>query len=193
MYYVLEKNSSLSNTYAYFSQYPDGYDSSAWISGTAFLNLPDRFSLVCDAGRPTKPSDLLLTRFNLLVASPRLVELLNSLRIQNLSYHPVGVVDEDGAEIATGYQAVQIIGRCACLDKNNAELMYSADGQTLLSVEEFTLIEDNIRPLAGAGEKPLIFRLEEFSHIALAHESIKEAFESNGIAGAKFTRTEDYL
>lgn len=193
MYYVVGKNSSLSSSYAYFSNYPDNFDRASWITGEKFSPPPMEFTIVADAGTPAATSDLLLTRFDLLVASPRLISLFNSMKIVNLQYLPVRVCDEDGAVIATGYQAVQIIGKCTCLDKENSNLMYSADGESLLAVEEFSILGKNILPVDGTDKKPLIFRLEEFSYIALAHESLKQECEKQGITGIKFTKPEDYF
>ena len=193
MYFVLKSDQSLASSHAYFSNDPVGFESTAWISGSEFLIPPPRLSLVPDEDSAQTFTDLLLTMFNLFVVSQRLVRLFKQMGLQNLRYYPVDIQDQDGKDIITGYHAVQVIGTCECLDQANADLMFSDYDQSILSVETFSIIEDNIKPFEGFEEKPLIFRLKEFPYIVLAHESIKIECERIGITGMNFIPPEKYL
>ena len=193
MYYVFGIDVGQENQFVFFTEEPDDYDSEQWDSGRKLPNPPPNLTLVADEDGQEAPSDLLLTDFDFFVASPKLISVLSSLSVENIEYYPINVVNGDGDTIASDYKAMLIIGRCACLDKNNATLRYSADNEDLLSVKRFSVLENKIVPIGSQSDKPLIFRLDEFPFITLVHESVKKACEDNDITGVEFIQTTDYM
>ena len=66
-------------------------------------------------------------------------------------------------------------------------------GSTYDGVEKFRVFENQMVPLPGRKSPPLMFRLGELEFLMLAHESTRTAFDCDGITGANFTPTEDYV
>lgn len=193
MYYVWDKNMRLTSTFAHFDEEPDDYDIDVWTSGERLVHDPPHLILTTDEERPTLLSDLLLTSFDLLVFSPKLIQLFDRIGVQNISYYPVTVINHETGADDTNYNVAHIIEKISCLDIENSECRYSADGKDLMSVEEFSILEHKIKPRDKTGGKPLIFRLAEFEFIILVDELIKNECEKEGITGVKFIKPSEYV
>ena len=192
MYYVFESNTKLAAKFIYFRTPPKGLDSGAWRVGEKFRAPPAEMTLVAEDEIPSELSDMLLARGELHVYSPRLMATLAAAGVTNIEYFPITVVDKKRGVTRADYRIANILGSVACLDVDNAELTKYADGVGYSSVEEYSLLEDRIQPLPGMKAPPLLFRLAEFKFHVIAHQSIKDAFERDGITGARFIPTQDY-
>jgi hypothetical protein len=192
MYYVFEMNTKLTTKFIYFRNEPAGLNIDEWQTGEKFRTPPAEISMVAEDEIPSELSDMLLAKVELHVYSPKLMATMASAGITNLEYFPITVVDQKRGVTRTDYRAANILGSVACLDVKNAELDEFSDGSGYSTVEEFDLLEDRIVPLPGMKSPPLLFRLGEFKFHVIAHQSLKDAFERDGITGARFIPTQDY-
>jgi hypothetical protein len=191
MYYVWQKDLTLDEEYAFFSDEPAGFDFTHWISGEPMVS-PQAIELVGDTDSPTTLSDVLLTGFQLQVFSPRLVSLLADVGIENVQYLPISIVNHETREVETSYQIANIVGAIDCLDLNNAVHARSRSSGNILRVFKFRLLPEKIVALPGR-QPPLLFRLGEFKQHLLAHESVKQACQKAGITGLNFVPPEKYV
>ncbi len=192
MYYVFEMNTKLTNKFIYFRKGPAGLDIDAWQAGERFKTPPAALTLEAEDEIPSELSDLLLAKVELHVCSPKLMATLAAAGVTNVEYFPVTVVDKKRGITRADYCAANILGTVACLDVDNSEVATFSNGSGYSSVEEFKLLEDKIQPLPGMKAPPLLFRLAEFKFHVIAHQSLKDAFERDGITGARFIPTQDY-
>jgi hypothetical protein len=192
MYYVLEMNTKLTSKFIYFRKGPAGLDIEAWQTGNKFESPPAALTMEAEDEIPSELSDLLLAKVELHVCSPKLMVTLAAAGVTNIEYFPVTVVDKKRGITRTDYRAANILGAVACLDVDNSKVDTFTNGSGYSSVEEFSLLEDQIKPLPSMKSPPLLFRLAEFTYHVIAHQSLKDAFERDGITGARFIPTQDY-
>jgi hypothetical protein len=192
MYYVLQRDTQSAGKYVYFSEEPDDYDGDQWRTGLE-IEQPPTMTLIAQDDRTTKLSDMLLNAADLQVYSPKLVATLDAAGVDNIQYFPITIVDGKTGKSRSDYKVANIIGLIPCLDIEHSSVLYFRNSKNIRSVEEFRLLADRIVPLKGKKAPPLIFRLGESEFLVLAHESIKKAFEKDGITGATFTPTERFV
>jgi len=191
MYYVLQSDTASSGKYVYFPDEPDGYDGDQWRTGAQMKEAP-ALTLISDDTRTTKLSDMLLNAADLHVYSPKLIATLTAAGVDNLQYFPIAIRHPKKGKPRDDYQVANIVGRMTCVDIEHSNVSYLRSGN-IRSVEEFKIFEDRIVPLKGKKSPPLLFRLGESEFVVLAHEKIRSAFERDGITGAKFIRTEEFV
>jgi len=193
MYYVMQRDTQLSGKYVYVRDEPDGYDGDEWRTGEKMERPPSPMTLVFDDDRTSQLSDMLLNAADLQVYSPQLVASLEAAGVDNLQYFPIRVRDAKTGKSRDDYVVANIVGRISCVDIEHSNVRYFRNSKDIRSVEEFRIFEDRIAPLPGRKSPPLIFRLGESEFVVLAHESIKSQFTRDGITGAKFVRTEEFV
>jgi uncharacterized protein DUF1629 len=193
MYYVMQRDTRLAGKYVYFGDEPDGYDGDQWRTGTEMKPPPPTMTLVSQDDRTTKLSDMLLNAADLQVYSPKLVATLTAAGVDNIQYFPITIVHGKKSKSHADYKVANIIGLISCVDIGHSNVSYFRGSKDIQSIEEFKILEDRIVPLKGKKSRPLIFRLGESEFIVLAHESIKKAFEKDGITGARFIPTEQFV
>lgn len=194
MYYVFKQDVILAGDYAFFSEGPEGYDVTIWTAGKPLREDPPLVVIKSDEDKPTRLTDLLLTRFNMLIFSPKLVQAFEDLGIKNIDYYPVKIINHETGNIDESYKAAYIIGRIACLDMANSRYRYSADGsQTLMSLKKFRLLEEKIKSNSVIEGPPFIFRLDEFPAITIVEQSVKDRIEKEGITGVRFIDPATYV
>jgi hypothetical protein len=192
MYFVWEKNIRLSGQYAHFSEEPEGFELTDWISGKPLLKSPNLIRIKSDEGKSAKLTDLVLTSFNLQIFSPKLIRLLSELGVKNIEYYPVELVNHETDEIITSYKIANILGKIECLDAENSKCERFDDGE-LMSVEQFKIDLKKLEGKKGSHQPPKLFRLGEFPFIILAHKEVKELIEKEGITGGKFVEPSEYV
>lgn len=193
MYYVWEIDlSSFTDKFAFFNEKPDGYDYRIWSSLERMEQDPPYVTLIGNRNYPTLLSDVLLCN-DLPVFSPKVVQLFDRIGIQDIDYYPVTVINHETGDADTSYKAAHITCNIPCLDFENSELEYYSDGEGLIEVYEFSILEDKIPQIDELGRKPLIFRLAEFKFHILADELVKNEFEKEGITGIKFTKPSEWV
>ena len=192
MYYVLQRDTTSAGKYVYFNEEPEGCEGRLWRTGSAIAQPASSMTLVMQDERTTRLSDMLLNSADLQVYSPKLVATSAAAGVDNIQYFPITIVDSETGAVRDDYKVANIVGKINCVDSDHANIRYSRGTGKIRNIEEFSVLEDRIVPLTGKNAPPLIFRLGELDFLVLAHESIKRAFEREGITGAKFTPTQDF-
>jgi hypothetical protein len=192
MYYVWQQDLTLDEDFGAFTNEPATYRSKTWTSAEKVVS-PPAFDLIRDEDSPNQLSDLLLTCFPLQVFSTKLVSLLGKIGIDNIQYVPVKIVHPDTGASDTSYRIANVIGAIDCLDLENSVHARASGPGTIIRVSKFRLIPERIQPWTGEDRPPLLFRLGEFKRLVLAHESVKQACETEGITGVKFTPPDVYV
>ena len=120
-----------------------------------------------------------------LVFSSRLRELLFDLKIENIQYFDLEIVNPETKEVYTDYKIANVVGLVDCVDKKKSDLKYFASGN-IKRIRKLILNENRIPRSAK------IFRLSNDVTLPIVHESVKKAFEVAGISGCLFYKVEDY-
>jgi hypothetical protein len=191
MYFVWEKDSGLAGEYSYFTEEPEGYSRKVWISGEKIEQDQPKIVIVSNDNYSTVLTDLLLTQFEMQIASPGLVKIFENLGIENVDYYPVKIINHENNDAVEDYKAIQIIGNIECLDAENSVCSFDDDGD-LMWLTEFSLKDKVIQSYQKSNRMPHIFRLAEFPYIVLADESLKNQVEKEGITGIKFVEPLNY-
>jgi len=191
MYDVMEQDTRLTSQFIYFRK-DQARVSSQWKTGERFQTPLAPLTLIAEDEVPSALSDMLLVKNRLHIYSPKMREVLASIGVSNIEYQPITLIDKKRGVTWEDYRAANIIGKVACLDVDNSEVKSFADGAGYRVVDEFRLLEDQIKPLPGMKEPPRLFRLAEFIYHVIAHESVKEAFAREGVTGVLFTPTQEY-
>ena len=191
MYYVMQMDMGQTSKFIYFRKAPSGYDSSLLRTGEPLSAPPPLVTLIAEDEEPTAVSDMVLAPSDMLIFSPKLIACLDAEGVENIEYFPIRLVDKKTGNTFDDYRLANIIGSIDCLDVDSSDVTPFEDGG-YMSVEQFSLLDDSIKPLPGTKTNPLIFRLGEFKFHLLAHESIKAACEKNNITGVEFVPTEEY-
>ncbi len=120
-----------------------------------------------------------------LLTNKKLRNILDSLNIDNIRYYPTRLINNDSAEIDEDYKITNIIGKIACVDKENSELALYPDG-------DIELIDKLVLKLEKNKRYGHIFRLSEFSPIIIISNLLKTKMEEAHITGVKIYPPEDY-
>lgn len=189
MYLIWQADIALTEKYFYANQVPRGLKTRAWKTGEEMLKPPPTYTLTWDGKSPNKLSDVVLTE--LPVWSPKVISVLEGMGVDNIQYFSIDIETGKGGEVEKSYKIPNILGLINCLDRKHAKFETFDDGE-LSWLERYRVLEDKIKPLGKGKKPPLVFRLGEFRSHVLAHESIKKAFEANGITGAEFIPPEKF-
>lgn len=191
MYYVWKQDLTLEEDFATFTNEPEAFRAKLWTSAEE-LNAPPAFDLADDSDSPTTLSDVLLTSFPLQVFSPKLKALLRDVGVRNIQYFPVTISGRDTREDVSSYQLANVVGAIDCLDLEHSEFARSLGSGNIIRVSRFRILPDRVA-WQGNDSVPLLFRLGEFKRHLLAHQSVKDACEKEGITGVKFVPPEQYV
>jgi hypothetical protein len=191
-YFVLMNDKSLVGKFAYFDDEPDAYDITAWISGMP-IQLDGPLALRSCEDYDSVISDVLLTRIPLFAFSAAVRQLLKNVGVNNIEYHPLSIEKHDSGEILDSHLAANILGCISCLDSSASKISLSRQTGRINRLKKFALIEASIKPTTLMDSEALLFRLEEFPFLVLAHQRVKDAIENSGVSGFKFVEPEKYI
>lgn len=132
------------------------------------------------------PDNVLLRGNGGLLFSPRLRQVLEKISLDNIQYFPVTVQNPvDGTQISD-YQVANIIGRLACLDRDESVLVTDPDNDNIIEfIEKLAIDEDK---LSGFD----LVRMHEESEIIVASDRVKDACEQAGITGVRFYKPAEH-
>ena len=177
----------------YVGRRPDGLRPAKWITGEALLKQPPVLILIGDDDSPTILSDVILTSFDIPILSPKAISVLDKSGVNNIQYFPVLIKNWQNSEIEKSYKIANIVGLVYCLDRTNSTYNTFPEDDDISWLQQYSIFIEKILPIPPNKNKPLIFRLGEFSYHILVHETIKTAFEKEGITGSEFICPEDYV
>jgi hypothetical protein len=120
-----------------------------------------------------------------MVVSGPFVEALKSAGVDNVDYYPAQIIDEASGETTSGYQAANIVGLVACVDREKSVYTmmpgFPTDTIGRNGVFEFKLLHLDHAKVRGAK----MFRLFEKTSVIVVHEAVKEAIEKAGLRGLR--------
>jgi hypothetical protein len=175
----------------YVRELPREVHHKEWITGKPMVKPPKVATLTGKSDSPPTPSDVIVGEFNIPVLSAKAISVLEEAGVDNIEYFPVKIKDWDTGKIDNSYKIANIIGLIDCLDREHATLRTFDDGE-VSSLRRYKLLEQKIVHSDRKKDPPLVFRLGEFRYHVLAHESVKAAFEKNGVTGSEFVPTERF-
>ncbi len=141
---------------------------------------------------PEYPNDLALTdslynKDMLIVASPKLRDLLEGLAIPCMEYIPVGVFNHKGRPVEPPYVIAHPIEPIDCLDAAASGADYSViDPDTIDSVQSLVIDESRVAPAR------LLFRPKGYPDVILAHRSLAAKVDAAGITGVRWIELSDW-
>jgi len=125
-----------------------------------------------------------------MVVSDRFVEALRSVGGDNVDYYPAQLVDETSGRTTAGYQAANVVGLIACVDREKSvyTLMpgFPTDVIVKNGVFEFKALHLDYSKVQGAK----LFRLFERNSTIVVHECVKDAIEKAGLRGIRLVPAE---
>jgi len=192
MYYVWQGDYKLVDHFSFFRDDPIGLDIGEFRSANKIVVDPPILELITDSSYPAELSDLLLTEFALHIVSPRLVQVFDSLSIENVQFFPIRIRNHETGKVNDEYKILNLIGAIDCLDFDSADFEISRKSGEIIMLEEYKLLPDKITDYSDGELNKMIFRLGEFKWHLLIQEEFKLACEKSGITGCRFTSTEEY-
>ena len=118
-----------------------------------------------------------------LIFSKRFIELLATLKINNIQYLNTDVTFSATTE-KVDYKVANVVGIVSGLDLEKSTVVYSRQGN-IVEIENMIFDENKL-----SGHK--IFRLKESIMHIVVHKSIKEAIENAGLTGFMFLTDDEY-
>jgi hypothetical protein len=179
----------LSKKYLFVRAVPKGLKHSAWTTGKALASTPTLPPLEAMSASPPTSSDMLLTQFQLPILSVRALATLTEAGVDNLESFPLRIEHRKLRAPETTHRIVNIVGVVKCLDRKRAKIQTFDDGE-ISWLERYRILDRDVFPKAK--KAPRVFRLGEFRHHVLVHESVKDAFEKAGLTGAAFIAPEKF-
>lgn len=122
--------------------------------------------------------DFLDNTCNLLIASSRVRTILEELKAKNLEFLPVTVLDHKGKPVAEPYFIINPLGGQDIIDMEKSKVvMNSILKDQVAHIKKLTLQPDKVED----GAK--LFRASRSRYVFFIDDSVREAFEKNGITG----------
>jgi hypothetical protein len=127
-------------------------------------------------------TDSLVNLDQMIVASSRLVALLQELAVPELEYLPVPVLDHAGQLTTDPYAIVNLLNPIDCLDVEASGARYSRiDTEAIDRVKRLVIDESRIDPTR------VLFRPRSYSAVILAHRSLAARIDAAGFNGMRWT------
>lgn len=120
-----------------------------------------------------------------LLINKKMEAILDSLNIENIQYYSTRLINNSSSEIDESYKIANVIGKIACVDKENSDLEFYADGE-IQFIDKLAL---NLEKNKNYGH---IFRLAEFSPIIVISNILKTKIEEANITGFKLYAPEEF-
>lgn len=120
-----------------------------------------------------------------LLFNSKVKAVFDRLGIDIIQYFQARLVNRETKEIFEPYWIGNIVGKHSCVDHDNSELEYFADGD-IEFIDKLALI-----PMQE-GEYGDIFRLAEFLPLIVVSDRLKVSLQEAGIKGFTFYKPEDF-
>lgn len=124
------------------------------------------------------------TRLGLLI-NETIKSIFDSLNIENIQYFPTRIINEMSSQIDKGYYIANIIGKVACVDRQNSILDCYEDVD--IQFIDKLVLDDNQIPLDLH-----IFRLSEFLPLIVISDVLKSKVEAAHITGMKLYSLDEF-
>ena len=151
-------------------------------------------SLTTDEDYGSKFLDTLAGRGLLFIVSKRLMELLQSLGLENLQFFPL-VVKDFASRTKHDYWICNVVGLVACLDRGRCDAVWRKEDPSSAFILRKIALDESSIAAANKGKKPSdqirLFRIKESSKFLVASDEIRKAAMSAGITGIEFRKPEE--
>lgn len=146
-----------------------------------------------DVNKRKQPlGDLLFNALGLDIHSTKLRATLADLGVTNIEYIPTKLTDQTAKREIIDYQLANFLGLLTgVVDLKNSRVI-KGTRKPIIGIEEFQLLEKNVKPLPGMKKAPLIFRVAEHPTLVIAHEAVKDRCEADGLTGVHFVPTTEW-
>lgn len=137
--------------------------------------------LVVEVQSPGPSLDLTLSSFDVLIATPRVAELLETICRDDVQRIPVKVGDH-----SDWYEVVNCVCRVDCIDESKSEIEWwrPKDRRPDIVGTPRMITRLVIDPNRTEGRH--LFRLKTWEVAIIASETVKREFENNGFKGVSF-------
>ncbi|OLD92126.1 MAG: hypothetical protein AUG84_02135 [Chloroflexi bacterium 13_1_20CM_4_66_7] len=180
-YYLLEQDLLVPGASA-LGDLPEDMDPLDWVQGKVMPPPPNPLRLVLSENSGDFRGDIIESLLTLY--SDKLKHALTDFGVDNVDYFPVELEHPETRRIEVGYWLANVIGLVNCVDLANSTFQQRSSGTGII-LESFT-IDDTRAP-----HQP-IFRLDEKATLVVINEHLKAHLDAAGLAGVRFTRTEEY-
>lgn len=150
------------------------------------ISIPDIVLTLDSDSRIGKMTDrLAITELYGLVFSSRLRELLARIKVENIEYYNLDILNPKNGIKYSDYKVANVVGLVDCIDIEKSDLKYFDDGD-IKRIRKMFLNESKIPP------ELRIFRLAKRPILTVVHQSIKDAITDAGMTGCVFYKPEEY-
>ncbi|MCX4030312.1 hypothetical protein [Spartinivicinus marinus] len=122
---------------------------------------------------------------NGLVLNNKVIQELHSLKINNIQYFDLRLIETTTKEENSGYKIANIVGAFNCLDIDKCVFETTSSGRIMF-------IEKMVFKELDESKLPEIFRLAEYLPLIVTSDRIKQAFEAKGFTGLVFCKPEEF-
>jgi hypothetical protein len=165
---------------------PDLWELSDGVSRVTGFPTDAYFDMDPDYPHDTLLVDNLANTDRVIVASSKLVTILQHFHVSPVEYLPVAIEDHRG-KTAASYTIVHLIEPVDCIDNAKSVLRWdSIDTDAIARVKKLVIDEAKI-PVGR-----LLFRPKHLSQVTLVHRELAEAISREGCTGVRWIEINDY-
>jgi len=150
-------------------------------------------SVTTDDDHGTEFLDAIPNQGLLFIISTKFLDILKSLKLQNIQAFPLAVKDYESKK-KHDYWICNVVGLIACLDRGRADAVWKKDDpQKIFMLRKMALDESLIEAHnkgKKADEQLRIFRLKEAPKFVIVSEDVRKAVMAAGIKGVVFQKPE---
>lgn len=115
------------------------------------------------------------------VFSDKMISILKDAGVDNLQTFPCRIINTVTGESHYNYRVVNVVGKIACLNKDNSEIDFADSEQTRILAWEYLTLDES----KTLGQ--LFFVLAEMPVQIVIHKSVSSRLQDAGISGVAFT------
>ncbi len=112
-----------------------------------------------------------------LVVSPRVRQVVEELKLDNVEFLPITMCDHEWNPVAEGYCILNVLGSQDAIDMEKSQYQLSALSKEIAHIENLVLKKDKIDPQAG------LFRARNMMELFLLSDRVRDAFTKEGLTG----------
>lgn len=163
----------------------EGWDLIEWQSGKKITSpLPE--TLHYFAINNVNPDDYVMTGSTEFLVSGKIVAILNRIGVSNIEYYKSSIHKPNG-EMLEEFFTVNILSVVDCINKKKSSYRVQRYGPVEVNyysklVFRYKKIDQSLK----------LFRIHEREGLVVAHESVVNAFHSEGITGIRFHNVDNY-
>jgi hypothetical protein len=131
--------------------------------------------------------DVLRTGQRVIVASQRLVDLLQSRAAVNNEFLPVRIINHKGRRVREAYFIAHQIHLQRCIDEENSAFEANEINPELISEVERLVVDDSLVP-----PDVRLFRMGRYPFIPLVERSLAEEIAAQSFSGVRFDEIENF-